>query len=57
VKRALGMAAPYDVLFWECPEQNAVFETELRVSRRGVGADAPRVWCCGPASEEPKNGH
>jgi hypothetical protein len=55
--RALGMAVSHDVLFWECPEENAVFETELCVSRRGVGAEASRVWCCGTGPEEPKNGH
>jgi hypothetical protein len=57
LKRALGMAASHDVLFWECPEQNAVFETELCVSRRGVSVDAPRVWCCGLDPKEPQNGH
>jgi hypothetical protein len=57
VKRALGMAASHDVLLWECPEQNAVFETELRAPRRGAGPDRPRVWCCESGQEEPESGH
>lgn len=51
--RALGRAAEHEIMLWECPEQNAVFEIERRELRR-IEPDAAslRVWCCAGSLQE-----
>jgi hypothetical protein len=57
LKRALGRATEHEITLWECPEQNAVFETERRESRRIEPSTASlRVWCCADARGEPSDG-
>jgi hypothetical protein len=57
LKRALGRATRHQVTFWECPRQNAVFETELCTTRPGDSSDAAlHVWCCPEQTEEPQDG-
>jgi hypothetical protein len=57
LQRAFGLVAPRSVTLWECPEQNAVFETEVCVPR-GQDANSAElsVWCCAGHAKEARHG-
>ncbi|HWZ92794.1 MAG TPA: hypothetical protein VNW92_28205, partial [Polyangiaceae bacterium] len=50
--RVFGRVPARRVTFWSCPEQNAVFETEVCAPRMDAHAPAPTVWCCAEHAQE-----
>jgi hypothetical protein len=51
-----GRVAARRVTLWSCPEQNAVFETEVCAPPiDGANAPGPTVWCCAQHAQESVN--